>query len=122
MSTDKPMVSIDGEWLLKRIQQIEFILDNIRTKAATGSFVQQAPEGIDLDAIDWKGPNKKPFHPGDTWGWAFAYDEGGGLKPETEALVIIIERDGKATIDGYTIKLGGRNNTLLNRQKVKRPQ
>lgn len=120
MSADKPMISIDGEWLLTRIQRIEGLLDEIRSEAARGAYTQPTPEGIDLEAINWLVKGSEPFTPGDTWGWAFAYDQNNHILVETRELVKIIERDGKAIIDGYVIKLGGRDGNLLNRQKVKR--
>lgn len=118
--TDKPMISIDGEWLLERIQDLEIIINEIRSIASRGTFVQQTPEGIDLDAIDWKVKDSKPFTAGDPWGWAFAYDQEGDTLNSTRELVNLLKSDLKVTIDGYVIKLSGRGGKLLSRNKVKR--
>ena len=112
-------VTMDGEELLARIQQIEYILDEIRSAAADGVFTTPVTAGIDLTQINWLKKGSLPADPGDPWAWAFAYDEDSDILPETDALVSVIERDGKALIDGYEITLSGRDNNLLSRKKAK---
>lgn len=137
----KPNVTMDGEWLLAQIQQLEYILDEIRSVAAGGAFVKpeednsfitdnrgrvfgrgapprQAPSVNVLD-IPWLKKGSEPASPGDPWAWAFAFDMDGQVLPETEELLEALERDGKVQIDGYEISLGGHDKNLLNRKKLK---
>ena len=141
MSGAKSTVTLDGEWLLARIQQLEYILDEIRAKAADGAFVKpaegspfvtdnrsrtqysvakskQAPS-INVMDIPWLKKGSEPASPYDPWAWAFAYDFDGNVFPETEELLEAIKRDGKVRVDGYEISLGGRDKNLLNRKKLK---
>ena len=115
----KPMVTMDGEWLLAQVQQIEYILDGIRSVAADGVFTTPEAAGIDLTQIEWKLRGSEPASAGDPWAWAFAYNQDGETLLVTDALVKTIEQHGKALIDGYEITLGGRDENLLNRKKLK---
>ena len=141
MTGAKSTVTLDGEWLLARIQQIEYILDEIRARAADGAFVKpeadssfitdnrgraqsrgarprRAPS-INVMDIPWLKKGSEPASPYDPWAWAFAYDFDGDVFPETEELLEAIKRDGKVQVDGYEISLGGRDKNLLNRKKLK---
>lgn len=112
-------VTMDGEELLARIQQIEYILDEIRSAAADGVFVAPDTTGIDITQIEWLKKGSEPASPGDPWAWAFGYNEDGNYLPESETLVRAIEQSGKVEIDGYEMILSGRDNNLLNRKKIR---
>jgi len=135
-------IRLDGERLLKHLLGIEAHLNEIRRMSAMGSAPAQktyeeleaqakkefervmapAPsvQGIDLTKIEWKGKGSVPASTGDPWAWAFAYEQDGSYKPESETLVKTIERDGGVTMDGYKMTLGGRDKRLLNRKNLKK--
>jgi len=112
-------IRLDGEWFLKRIEAIEGELNAIRREAAMGAAPSSTVTGIDLDQIEWKLRGSEPADPDDPWAWAFAYDQDGAVLDETQALVKVLKRDGKALIDEYELTLSGKDKTLLSRKKLK---
>lgn len=117
-------IRLDDEKLLRHILIIEGELNQIRREAAMGTAKKPSPpdhsiQGIDITKIDWKGKGSIPVHASADWSWAFAYEQEGGYKPESKALVQAIEQTGKVEIDGYEMTLSGRDNNLLNRKKTK---
>ena len=120
MTGAKSTVTLDGDWLLARIQQLEYILDEIRAKAADGAFAKPGAPEVDLRGITWKLKDSELAGPNDPWAWAFAYDQDGSVLPEASALLEAIKRDGKVLVGGYEISLGGRDKNLLNRKRVKK--
>jgi len=112
-------IRLDGEWLLKRIETIESELNAIRREADMGAAPASEVTDIDLTKIEWKLRGSEPADPGDPWAWAFAYDQNGDILDETQALVGVLKRDGKALIDGYELTLSGKDKTLLSRKKLK---
>jgi len=134
-------VSIEAEWLLKRLEGIENLLADIRTRAAEGVFNQPAhqeeggspfvrkirqtdrrtnnPTEINIHVIEWMKKGMQPASADDSWAWAFTTDQEGLLRSETRLLVQEIERYKVVEIDGYEITLGGRDKNLLNRKKIK---
>jgi len=113
-------IRLDGEWLLARIQNIEFELNEIRRRAAMGSAPSPSVQGIDLTQIYWLDRDSEVVGLGAEWSWAFGYDQSGGYKKESETLVKAIEQSGKVEIDGYEMTLSGRDKRLLNRKKLKK--
>lgn len=113
-------IRLDGDKLLRCITRIERELNEIRREAALGAAASPSVQGIDLTKIEWKGKGSEPASAGDSWAWAFGYNEDGSYKPESAALVAAIEMAGKVVADGYVMTLSGRDKRLLNRKKLKR--
>ncbi len=140
MSEAKATVTLDGEWLLARIQQIEYILDEIRVKAADEAFakgprqdrdtprprtkdgtpISPSPRAgtINTSGIEWKLKGSEPADFNAPWAWAFAYDEDGYIRPETEAIVNELMHVEKVQVGDYEITLSGRDKNLLSRKKI----
>ena len=112
-----PEIRLDGEKLLRCIEAIEAQLNQIRHMAGQGTASPFNLTGIDLTKIDWLKKGSEPASAGDSWAWAFAYEQDGTYKPESKALVQAIEQYGKVEMDGYVMTLGGRDGNLLNRKK-----
>lgn len=116
--SDRQRVTVDGEWLLNRLEAVERAINDIRGAIAKNVGQPSSPAGINLNLIDWKKKGSEPARPEDPWAWAFAYDQDGPLRDETRQLVQEIERYGKVEVSGYEITLGGRDKRLLNRKKL----
>ena len=112
-------VRLDGEKLLKHIETIEDTCMEIRSLIETEYPGPKSAQGIDLTKIEWKGKGSVPASAGDSWAWAFGYDQDGEYLPESRAIVMAIEAAGKVVIDGYEMTLSGRDKRLLSRNKVK---
>lgn len=134
----KPTVTLDGEWLLARIQEIEYILDKIRAEAADGTFTKgphqdrdrpktrerdgtpvfPQPRNLssDISEIHWKLKGSEPADFNAPWAWAFAYDEDGYVHPETEAIVNELMHSEKVQVGIYEITLSGTDKNLLSRK------
>ncbi len=130
-------VTIDGEWLLAKFQEIEYIIDEIRARCGDGAFVAgadqtrpdprtrtqdgtpifPAPRAAigDLSEIEWKIKGSEPARVNDSWAWAFAYESNGDYRPESRDLVMAIEAAGKIKVGIYEITLSGRDKNLLSR-------
>lgn len=78
-----------------------------------------APTGFQFDifSIGWKIKGSDPAPPNPKWGWAFAFTQDGGYHSESEKLVKYLEAYKVYDAEGYTIKLGGRDNKLLQLNK-----
>jgi len=140
MSGDKSTVTLDGEWLLARIQEIEYILDRIRAEAADGAFAKgprqdrdkprartrdgtpvfPSPRAgtINTSGIEWKLKGSEPADFNAPWAWVFAYDKDGYVLPETEAIVNELMHTEKVQVGDYEITLSGRDKNLLSRKKI----
>ena len=73
---------------------------------------------FDIFSVGWKQKKGVTVPDRPTWGWAFGYSQDGGYHPETAKLVKYIERYGAYSAGGYTVKLGGRDNKLLQLSKT----
>ena len=81
------------------------------------------PKGPELDfdifTVEWKIKGMAPAPPNPTWGWAFGFTQDGGYRPETLKLVKYLEKYGSYSVGEYTVKLGGRDNKLLQLNKAR---
>ena len=136
--TRNPTVTIDGEWLLARIQQIEYIIDDVRAACASGAFMvgadqtkpsskRRTQDGIpvsprttnalfDISEIEWKTKGSEPARVDDSWAWAFAYDRDGIVLPETQAILTELLHKDKVQVGIYEITLSGQDKKLLSRK------
>ena len=72
---------------------------------------------FDIFSVGWIQKNKQPAPPNPTWGWTFAYTQDGGRHAAIAPLVQYLEQYGSYSAGGYTVKLGGRDNRLLQLNK-----
>ena len=122
MDKSKGTVTIDAEWLLNRIESAERAIADIRNVAAQGVKGRPTLSGININLLEWKIRGSKPAREDDDLAWAFSCDPDGYILDEARQLVEEIERLGKVEVAGYEISLGGRDNKLLNRKKLKRQE
>ena len=76
-------------------------------------------EDLDLDSITWMVKGGTPAPTGAGFAYAFAYTQDGVLREDALALVEAIRMEGEVTVSGFTYKLSGRDNRLLNRVKAR---
>ena len=79
-----------------------------------------APVGgfrFDIFSVGWLQKNKAPAPPNPTWGWTFAYTQEGGYHPAIAPLVQYLEQYGVYNVGDHTVKLGGKDNKLLQLSK-----
>lgn len=72
---------------------------------------------FDIFSVGWLQKNKQSAPPNPTWGWAFAYTQDGGRHAEIAPLVQYLEQHGVYNVGDHTVKLGGRDNKLLQLSK-----
>ena len=88
--------------------------------SATVAPISAPPPGgfqFNLFSIGWKIKGSAPAPANPKWGWAFGYTQDGGYHPDTATLVQYLEQYGSYSAGGYTVKLGGRDNKLLQLNK-----
>ncbi len=102
---------------------------NLKTSAPTLAYqappspvapVSAPPVGgfrFDIFSVGWIQKNKMPAPPNPTWGWTFAYTQDGGYHPEIAPLVQYLEQYGAYNVGDHTVKLGGKDNRLLQLSK-----
>lgn len=118
-------MTIDAKWLLQRIQQIEYTLDEIRTHCGQGAFVTPKTGEININDIEWLKKVGEPTGFNASWAWAFAYDQDGSVLDEAQAIVTALLHEDKVKVGQYEISWGGRDKDLLSRKIPKtkeRPQ
>jgi len=118
VSTKRPTVEVDGEFLLNRLESIERSCTDIRKAIAQGVFQPASPAGININAIDWKTKSSEPAREDDPWAWAFSREQEGHVLDAARQILQEIERYGKVEVSGYEITIGGRDKNLLNRKKL----
>ena len=72
---------------------------------------------FDIFSVGWLQKNKMPAPPNPTWGWTFAYNQDGGYHPAIAPLVQYLEQYGVYNVGDHTVKLGGKDNRLLQLSK-----
>lgn len=131
-------VVVDADELLKRIDKVRGSLDELSSFLARGLTTEPpAPtrqrkaekalegqpfelRGFDIDAVDWKTKDSSPAGRNEGWSWAFSTDVEGEVLPETSELVQACEQYGEIQVGPFLIKIGGRDNNLLNRRTLKK--
>ena len=72
---------------------------------------------FDIFSIGWKQKKGDTVPVRPRWGWAFGYNQDGGYHAATAPLVQYLEQYGSYSAGGYTVKLGGNDNRLLQLNK-----
>jgi len=72
---------------------------------------------FDIFSVGWIQKNNQPAPPNPTWGWTFAYTQDGGRHAAIAPLVQYLEQHGVYNVGDHTVKLGGRDNKLLQLSK-----
>ena len=136
VSGDK--IVVDADELLRRIDLVRGLLDELSIflvrgltteppaptrqrkteKASEGQPFELA--GFNINAVDWKTKDSGPAGPNEGWSWAFSTDVEGYVLPETAELVQACRQYGEVQVGPYLIKIGGRDNNLLNRRRGKK--
>ena len=104
---------------------------NLKTGAMPSSYqpppapvapVSAPPAGgfqFDIFSVGWIQKNKQPAPPNPTWGWTFAYNQDGGRHAAIAPLVEYLEKYGVYNVGDHTVKLGGKDNRLLQLSKTR---
>jgi len=72
---------------------------------------------FDVFSITWKQRDGAIAPSNPKWGWAFGYNQDGGYHADTKELVEYLEKYKVFNTGNYTVKLGGRDNKLLQLNK-----
>ena len=131
-------IVVDADELLKLVDKARgsfdelsgFLARGLTTKTQALARQQKAEKaskgqpfelrGFDIDAVDWKTKDSSPAGRNEGWAWAFSTDVEGEVLPETSELVQACEQYGEVQVGPYLIKIGGRDQNLLNRRTLKK--
>lgn len=132
------VVTISADRLLEIADKIKSVETELRqlglnsfetqpaTRAPQGQKSETEPMVIEFDVsnLDWTKSNRSGgghAGPNEPWAWAFGYPDQNSPYPreECDRLVNAIIRYGEVRCGRYLVKLGGRDNRLLNRTIAK---
>jgi len=130
------LITIDAERFLELLDKLKVLEEELR-KLGHGGFSssksnqrpkpsqeekEAMPLELDITGIEWKQSRKAGggvAGPSDGWAWAFVYTQDGGIRREVSELLSALQQYGAVIVDGFKITLSGRDDTLLNRTKVR---